>query len=342
MTILKMKSNYIKKLKREITQQHNHALLRGELFFAIFFIFIIWLFFILSPGQKQQVKIGSSYMTMNNSFYPVINEQVENYVNNHHGKLYNRDPALNVNKQVEEINSFIHKGVSAIIINPVDGNSQKLENALHKAKQKGIKVVIVDSQTKSDRYIDCTVLSNNYRAGQLCAKNLLKAKSHANILLLEHYSALSANNRIQGFTDTIKQAKNAHNYHIVGKINTYGQSEITLPLVEKYLKTGRKFDTVMALNDQAAVGALAAIDEAKIKRHISVYGVDGSENMKKLLGVNPNATATAAQSPINLGKTAVKTAYKLIDGKKVPKKITLPVFLITNKNINKYNAVGWQ
>lgn len=176
----------------------------------------------------------------------------------------------------------------------------------------------------------------------MCKKNLLKRKKHANILLLEHYSALSANNRIQGFTDTIKQAKNAHNYHIVGKINTYGQSEITLPLVEKYLKTGQKFDTVMALNDQAAVGALAAINEAKIKRHISVYGVDGSENMKKLLGVNPNATATAAQSPINLGKTAVKTAYKLIDGKKVSKKITLPVFLITNKNINKYNAVGWQ
>ena len=39
MTILTMKSNYIKRLKKEIIQQHNHALLSGELFFCNFLHF---------------------------------------------------------------------------------------------------------------------------------------------------------------------------------------------------------------------------------------------------------------------------------------------------------------
>lgn len=337
-----MKLTKAKKQHGKTSSHRTHILLGTELFFAAFFILLVYMVFIVNPSQKKQVKIGSTYMTMNNSFYPILNEQIANYIDNHHGRLYNRDPALIVDKQVQELNSFINQGVNAIIINPVDGDSKRIQNALRKAKSKGIKVIIVDSQMKSDRYADCTILSNNYRAGKLCAKHLLRNRKRASILLLEHYSAYSANNRIQGFTDTLQKSPNHENYRIIGKINTYGQSEIALPLVEKALKNGPKFDTIMALNDQAAVGALAAIDEVGIKRQIDVYSVDGSENMKKLLGVNHNAIASSAQTPINMGKVAVKAAYKLIAGKKVPKKIILPVYLITNKNINHYNVLGWQ
>ena len=333
----------------KLKKQHNphfhrktSILLASELVLAAFFILLVYVTFIVYPSQEEQVKIGSTYMTMNNSFYPVLNEQIANYVEDHHDRLYNRDPALIMNKQVEELHTFIRQRMNAIIINPVDGNSRKIQNALRLAKKKGIKIIVVDSQMKSDKYVDCTILSDNYHAGQLCAQHLLKRKTAARILLLEHYSAYSANNRIQGFTDTIRKSPKANRFHIVGKINTYGQSEITLPLVEKALKKGPKFDTIMALNDQAAVGALAAIDEVKLKRQIDVYSVDGSENMKKLLGVNHNAIASAAQTPLNMGKTAVRIAYRLIAGKKVPRTIILPVYLITDKNINRYNVLGWQ
>lgn len=336
--------NLSKKKKQHNLESHRKTsiLLLSELAFAAFFIMLLYVTLIAHPSQNDQIKIGSTYMTMNNSFFPVLNEQIANYVEDHHDRLYNRDPALIVNKQVEELHAFIRQGVNAIIINPVDGNSIKIQNALRLAKNKGIKIIVVDSQMKSARYVDCTILSDNYRAGQLCAQHLLRHKRSAQILLLEHYSAYSANNRIKGFTDTIKKSSQAKNFHIVGKINTYGQSEITFPLVEQALKKGPKFNTIMALNDQAAVGALAAIDEVKLKRQIDVYSVDGSENMKKLLGVNHNAIATSAQTPLNMGKTAVKIAYKLIAGKKVPKEIILPVYLITNKNINHYNVLGWQ
>ena len=336
--------NLSRKKKQHNLKSHykTRILLLSELIFAAFFISIVYVAFIAYPSQNDQIKIGSTYMTMNNSFFPVLNEQIANYIEDHHDRLYNRDPALIVNKQVEELHAFIRQGVNAIIINPVDGNSMKIQNALRLAKKRGIKIVVVDSQMKSARYADCTILSDNYHAGQLCAQHLLRHKRSAQILLLEHYSAYSANNRIKGFTDTIKNSSQSQNFHIVDKINTYGQSEITFPLVERALKKGPKFNTIMALNDQAAVGALAAIDEVKLKRQIDVYSVDGSENMKKLLGVNHNAIATSAQTPLNMGKTAVKIAYKLIAGKKVPKKIILPVYLITNKNINHYNVLGWQ
>ena len=44
--------------------------------------------------------------------------------------LYTRDPALDVDKQTQQVESFIEKGVNIIIINPVDANSQKINKKL--------------------------------------------------------------------------------------------------------------------------------------------------------------------------------------------------------------------
>ena len=50
-----------------------------------------------------------------------------------------------------------------------------------------------------------TIVSDNYKAGVLCAKEMMKQKDHANIVLLTHNAARSAVDRINGFTDTIKK-----------------------------------------------------------------------------------------------------------------------------------------
>ncbi|MBA1392690.1 sugar ABC transporter substrate-binding protein, partial [Lactobacillus sp. XV13L] len=90
---------------RRFRKHHNNsrggrtkALLGTELFIAAFLVLAVFGIFIANPSQKNQVKIGATYMTMNNSFYPVLNEQVANYVDYRHGRLYNRDPALIVDK----------------------------------------------------------------------------------------------------------------------------------------------------------------------------------------------------------------------------------------------------
>lgn len=300
-----------------------------------------WLVYLSYPFDHQAIQIGSSYMTMNNEFFPVVNDEVANYVDKEKSFLHNRDPDLSVNKQVEQIHSFMKKDVNAIILNPVDGNSAKLNQAISAAHKQGIKIIIVDSQVKT-KNVDCTIISDNYRAGQLCAKQLIHSKKIAKILIIEQTTANSAIDRINGFIDTIKKTKNP-NYKIVGRLNTNGQSETAFPLVKKFIAKKIPFNAVMALNDKTAVGDLAAIDSSVSKsKTISVYSVDGSKDIKQIIGKNKNAAATVAQSPFKLGQIAVKTAYKLIDGKKVPKKIVLPVRIITNRNINKFDTAGWQ
>lgn len=313
-----------------------------ECIIAIILIMLTLSIYFCHIGQRRPIKIGSSYMTMNNEFYPIINEQIANQINNRGDHLYNRDPALSQQKQIEEIHSFINKGVQAIIINPVNGDSKKLNQALKEARSRGIKIVIIDSPLKDSKIADCTIESANYHAGQLNAKYMLKRQKSGRILLLEHRSAISGVERIQGFIDTLKHSKKAKNFKIVKRLNTYGQSEISLPLVKKAINNGTNFDTIMALNDRAAIGALAAIDSTNYSHHVSLYSVDGSENMKKMFTLNSDVVATAAQSPLKMAKIAINATYRLIEHKKVPKKIIVPVYLINKNNLDQHNISGWQ
>ena len=52
--------------------------------------------------------------------------------------------------------------------------------------------------------------------------------------------------------------------------------------------------------------------------------------------------ATAAQSPINIGKESVAVAYKILSGESVEKNILVPTFLIDKNNVAEYGLDGWQ
>ncbi len=84
------------------------------------------------PGQKRQYTIGTTYMTMNNVFYAILNEQLANSVSRHGDRLLTRDPSLEIDKQVKQIDEFIKEKVDLIVIAPVDGNSRKIHRALKK------------------------------------------------------------------------------------------------------------------------------------------------------------------------------------------------------------------
>ena len=92
-------------------------------------------------------------------------------------------------------------------------------------------------------------------------------------------------------------------------------------------------------NDPTALGAYAACDAAGVSPLI--YGVDGSPDIKALLG-STCIEGTGAQSPITIGKTIAETAYKWLDGEEVEEYIPIETFLITEDNVDEYGKDGWQ
>lgn len=281
-------------------------------------------------------KFGASFMTMNNPFFSVINESIKAIVEANGDILITRDPALDAERQIEQISEMIDDGVEALFVAPVD--YEKILPIVEQAKNKGIYIIFVDTEVYDDGIADGIVLSDNYRIGVYSANFLMKNKSHADILILEHKRTKSANDRVAGFSDTLASNEN---YRIVGSADTAGQLEVAMPIMKDILAEGLEFDTVFAINDSSALGAMAALEDENKLAQVSVLGVDGAPEAKAMIKENI-MLETVAQYPSKIGKTAAEQLYCMLRNESYDKKILVPASIITKDNVDAFGLEGWQ
>ncbi len=241
-------------------------------------------------GTENSRLIGASYMTMNNEFYDILNEQIRVRV----------------------------EGEGDLMM--------------------GVKIIVVDTEVEQEGLADCTIVSDNYRAGYAIGEYMMKKQESGRILVLEHETAISGRRRVQGFKDSIAGNKR---FEIVNEIGCKGQYEIALPLVEDYIQDGGEFDTVFCLNDLAGEAAVTAVRRHPELGKVYVYGVDGSPDAKSMIGAG-EMEATAAQFPTEIGEEAADTLYKMLRGEEYESTITVPIDLVYYSNLEQYDSNRWQ
>lgn len=287
-----------------------------------------------ASGEKHL--IGASYMTMNNEFYEIVSEEISQRIEAEGDTLILRDPALDVDRQITQIREMIDMGIDVLVLTPVDWES--LTDILTTAKEKGIYIVVVDSNVKDEDLVDCTITSDNYDAGKIIGEYFIRQQKEAKLVLFEHTKTKSGQDRIQGFLDAIADCDNIE---VVERIECAGQLEIAMPKMKELIERGVEFDQVFCLNDLASVGVVAALDEKGLLDQVGVYGVDASPDAKALIKEGM-MTATAAQFPSKIGKAAAEKIYMLLDGETVEKNIYIPVELVTKDNVDDYGVERWQ
>jgi len=261
---------------------------RFDTFAAITLVIIpllitIYLLF-LSPNDlsarqtgKQRV-FGATYMTMNNPYFQMLDAQIQALLEVRGDVLITRDAAMDQERQNQEIQELVDAGVSAIFMTPVEWDTSK--EGVRIAAAAGVPVIVVDAPIQDPELAACSVLSDNYQAGVLCARHLLSVRESAKVLLLEHITARSGADRIQGFRDTIAGHEG---FEILGSGESDGQIENAMPVMEQLLRQYPDADVLMALNDPSAFGGLAAIQGAGLSDRFLVYSVDGSPEGKAMV-----------------------------------------------------------
>ena len=289
-------------------------------------------------SKKDPLLFGATYMTMNNPFYEVIDEELHNQVEANGDVMITMDPQLSVERQIDQIHVLMDRGIDVLIVNPVD--SRGLVDVLKETKQQGISIIAIDTNVyDGEDFIDYTVVSDNYQAGVLCAQYMMKHKEAADIVLLSHEAANSAVERLQGFRDTVRQHDG---YRIVAELDCEGQLEKSMPLIEGLFAENVKFDVIMALNDPAALGAVAALQEQGVeKKEIMVLGVDGAPEAKVLIKEG-YMDGTVAQYPKKMAQLAIQAAYQLRAGEQDLQEEKIDVDMINESNIDEYLLEGWQ
>lgn len=286
--------------------------------------------------KKNSYLIGVSYMTMNNEFYKIISEEINAKIEAEGDRMILRDPALDSERQIEQIEEMLDMGIDVLVVTPVDWKS--LSDVLKRAKAQGVYVVVVDSDVQDEELADCTITSDNYTAGVVVGEYFLTQCDQAKVVVMTHAVAKSGQDRVQGFVDTVEGHEGIT---IVKQIDCEGQLEIAMPKLQQVLDEGIEFDNVFCLNDLTSVGVVAALDENHMLDQVGVYGVDASPDSKSLL-YEGMMKASAAQFPSEIGSKVADVIYRLLEHKSVEKKILVPVELVTQDNVKEFGIDRWQ
>ena len=105
--------------------------------------------------------------------------------------------------------------------------------------------------------------------------------------------------------------------------------------MENLLQRFPKIDVVLAANDEQALGCVEAIDGAGRLKKIKVTGVDANYDAAQSIMAG-RQYASADYAGLVQGYLATKAAIEHLNGNKVPKRIILPVVIVTKENAKQW------
>jgi inositol transport system substrate-binding protein len=117
----------------------------------------------------------------------------------------------------------------------------------------------------------------------------------------------------------------------------YSRSE-GMDLMMNWLTNGEAIDIVAANNDEMAIGAIMALQQAgKADKKVLIGGIDATPDGLKALA-SGKMQVTVFQDAVGQGKASVDVAQRMINGEKLEPYYWIPFELVTPANQGKYAA----
>lgn len=232
--------------------------------------------------------------------------------------------------QIKAIRSFIQQKVDVIAFSPVVETGW--DAVLQEAKAAKIPVILSDRAVKmssgnaEDYYV--TFMGSDFveegrRAGKWLVDFMKKDKEPVNVVELQGtVGSAPAIDRKAGFEEIMKQNTN---YKIIksqtGDFTRAKGKEVMESFLKSAKADGQKIDVLYAHNDDMAIGAIQAIEEAGLKpgKDIIIVSIDAVKGAFEAM-IAGKLNASIECSPL-LGEQLMAAVKDLVAGKTIPKRI---------------------
>lgn len=272
------------------------------------------------PGA---VTVGLSISTMNNPFFVALRDGAQAEAKATGINLITVDAQNDPAKQIAGVEDLIQKRVPVILLNPTD--SDAVANVVKEATAAGVKVISLDRAVNGAE-VSSHIASDNAAGGRTAGEFLLKKLGDkGNLVELEGIPGSSAaRERGEGFDAAIAREPGVK---LVAEQPANFDRAQGLAVMENILQANKDIQGVFAQNDEMALGAERAIEEAGLK-NVAIVGFDATPDAVAAVKAGKLA-ATVQQKPELIGKMGVDTAKLLIEGKPVARNIPVPLALVT-------------
>lgn len=234
--------------------------------------------------------------------------------------------------QIEVVKNMITSQVDGIVLAP----NQKggLVDAVEESVTEGIPVVIFDSGLDEGPEIVSYVATDNYKGGQLAAKEMASAiGEQGNVILLRYLAGSeSTERREEGFLDGIKQFPGIK---VVSSDQRGGDTTTTAKeKVDQLLQVhGESLAGIFTVCESNANGALEALRSSGMNKQVKLIAFDPSDALVEALG-DGSCSGIVLQDPVQMGYQSVITLVEAIQGKSAEAYISTGEYVATPENMN--------
>jgi len=274
-------------------------------------------------GSGHKLTVGFSQVGAESGWRTANTKSVQDAAKKAGITLKFSDAQQKQENQIKAIRSFIQQKVDVIAFSPVVESGW--DTVLKEAKDAKIPVVLTDRAVDSkDESLYASFLGSDFveegkRAGDWLVKQYQGKTDAVNIVELQGTTGSApANDRKAGFTDVIKADSK---FKIVASQTGDFTRAKGKEVMQAFLKSQPKIDVLYAHNDDMALGAIQAIEEAGKKpgTDIKIISVDGVKD----------AFTAMSQGKINvdvecnplLGDQLMDLIKKVKAGEQVPRRI---------------------
>ena len=222
-------------------------------------------------------------------------------------------------KEMDEIEALVSRTDGLIVASSLSAGETKFYKRLI---SEGAKIVLIDRLLDGLRC--SSVTTDDVQVGILATQHLIKL-GHRRIGHLRGPDVSTALKRLQGYREAMSKAKLKPVVRECGFTETDGYSAM-----QKWIAAGDLPTAIFAANDPAAIGAMAAANEAglKVPDDVAFVGA-GSIHYGDMLRV---PLTTVSWSKAEMGQAAARLLLELIGGKKKSGTVTIAPELIVRRS----------
>ncbi|MBV4481695.1 sugar ABC transporter substrate-binding protein [Pseudomonas khavaziana] len=299
---------------------HRYSLLVA----ALLLLFSQWTF--------AAYRIGVSIARVDDNFMTYVRGGLEAAAKQQDVQIQFEDAQGDVVRQLNQVEGFLNQKVDAVIVLPVD--TAATANITRAAVAAKTPLVYVnrhpDERTLPKGVV--TVASNDIEAGQLQMRYLAeKLGGQGSVAIIMGDLAQNAtHDRTEGARQVLKDFPGIK---IVEQQSAEWQRNKGMDLTSNWLLAGTQFDAIVANNDEMAIGAAMALQQAgKAKGEIAIVGIDGLPD--GLAAIKRGLLAASVfQDPKAQATQAVQAAIKMIKGEPIEAEVWVPFELIKPEQV---------
>jgi ribose transport system substrate-binding protein len=279
-----------------------------------------------AAAARAADKIALVVSTLNNPYFVTLADGAKAKAKELGYDLIVLDSQNDTAKELSNVEDALNQNIKALLLNPVDSAAARA--AIQEAEAQKVPVLTLDRSAKGVT-VASHIASDNVAGGKLAGELIVQQLGgKGNVVELQGQPGTdAARDRSNGFRQALAAAPRLK---IVASQPANFDRTQGLNVMENILQAHPKVDAVFAADDEMALGAIKAIQAARLK--IIVVGFDGTPDA---LAAVKNGTmfATIAQQPSLIGSLGVEEAGKVLKGQAPPASIPVPLKVIDKKSL---------